>query len=222
MNAEKTGKVPETTKKAEVSAYDAGDFAVDLLSGEDIALPSLQLVQAMSESVIESKTVPGTVVDNLTNQVKSDKDGRITIYPFHFTKFWYRFTKVKNDLEFKDVEPIITAAQLKSPLEETIDGEQIVRQYALRLAVMLANESMPYFMHFRSSGLPTAKTLITEMYIRNAADNRPPYYTGFHLQIGTKTGPKGPWYVYKMAGRTEPTPEAIQERMKTWIKRINQ
>lgn len=209
------------TKSTEVSAaMDLDAFGTSQVSGADIVIPKIMIMQKMSDAVEREVAKEGDFIDSLTEEVLGSIKEPLRFIPFHLTKTWIIQKDVDGDFVFEGIEEV-NAANENRDWEEVIDGIKYRYQKSYNFYVLLEKDtSMPYVLSLRSTSAKTGRVLATQMYVKNRQQGKvPPAYV---MELGgvKEKNTKGSYVVGKVAVAGESTPENIQDCL-AWYRTIS-
>lgn len=225
----KTQETAETTEvvkqgPTEVAAFEGAslsDWGDSEMSGRDIVIPKILLMQSTSEGVTEGDKKMGDIVDSVSMETLGTIDKPIQFIPFHMEKVWTISSRKIGEERFNfEKYEAVTAQNQGYPFTEKVGEFEMKYEYTMQFYVLRPEDiSMPYVLSFKSTSSRAGKVLATQMFVRNkAAGLVPPAYT---MELGghKEKNDKGTFAVFdvKSAGKT--SPELIQECM-VWYKVI--
>lgn len=202
------------------------------LSTQDIKLPVLQLVQAMSESAKQGKAREGDFFDTSSDRVIGNiKDG-LEIIPIHMNIMWHilHYDKKQKKYIWTAKTPLETNPSKpnyndKWKYEETIpvDGVQteVRRERRMEYFVLIpsGDSTLPYHLTFKVTSIKAGKQLATQMYVENANAQLPPPARAFILGGHSDKNDKGSFSVMDIKPSRNSSSEEIATAFK-WYKLI--
>lgn len=137
--------------------------AGDNIDNEDIILPKLQLVQALSQAVADKQAEAGVYFNTVDKVSLGDK---VDIIVMSSVKLWQVFkeVKVKNQIKKEYVQTIDFIGNESLPIDEEINGEVIHRDKLLRFYVLLVNDlkdgiAFPHVVDFKRTSYNAGREL---------------------------------------------------------------
>lgn len=137
----------------------------------DIMLPKIWLIQALSELRKQKKAEEGQFVDSQTGEILAPEGGEVRFVVLKTFKKWQTFELVteggKNKKKYMNTE-IMTLENAKLPYEETVEGKKIVRRQVVSAYVLLerdfaAKKDKPYIVDFAGSSKYGGRKLISDI-----------------------------------------------------------
>ena len=202
------------------------------LSTQDIKLPVLQLVQAMSESAKQGKAREGDFFDTSSDRVIGNiKDG-LEIVPIHMNIMWHilHYDKKMKKYVWASKTPLETNPTHKNyndkwKYDETIsvDGvaTEIKRERRMEFFVLIpsGDSTLPYHLTFKVTSIKAGKQLATQMYVENADAGLVPPARAFILGGHSDKNDKGSFSVMDIKPSRNSSSEEIATAFK-WYKLI--
>jgi hypothetical protein len=204
------------------------------LTKNDLIIPRLQLVQAMSEIVAQKKAAPGEIRDSLNNVLMAKEGITLEVIPL-FVHKRFKVNKLiegkggKVEKEFHEminIQDNPTLPGFNDDLAwqdaETIEGKLVpierVRTYDMFFILPKSGRDVAYVMSFASSNIKAAKNMILQMAINQEAGKTPAAYC-FNLDITTKTKDRSTWFVIDSTLGREASEDEQGQAFK-WYKRL--
>ena len=179
------------------------------LTKNDLIIPRLQLVQAMSEVVTQKKASPGEIRDSLNNSLLAKEGTPLEVLPFYSMKKFKvnKISEVKGKTRKEFHKMVLIQDNPAAPGyneelawndEEMIGGVMTkierVRTYDLFFVIPKLGRDIAYVMSFASSNIKAAKNILLQMALNQEAGKTPAAYC-FNLDIVTKSNDDSTWYV---------------------------
>ncbi len=211
------------TKKEEKQLAAYGDLMDDAaVSGSDIIIPKILLMQAMSNFVKDEKARSGEYRGSLGCEKIADKGEGFEAIPFKMYKTWITLTTKGN--EFVRQEPF-TVENAGWPRDEIIDGKECNNYEAINYYVLLPSEIaegsyMPHVMTFRSTGYIAGKTLETHR-VKMKEFGKPLCFKTFQFSSELREKDGNSWYVPTVTPVRD-TEDKELEAVKHWMNVIKQ
>jgi len=187
---------------------------------EDLLIPRIQIMNALSKPVEHGVASPGDMVDSSTLEILAKFGQKLEFVPFYTHKEWIEYEVLGKDQKFIGRHEV-TPLNEGWPTEEVRQGMPIRRNKALNFFAVLPGRlvSLPYLMTFQRSGLNAGKLLSTHFQV-SAMKKVAPASKVFTLQIVKKSYDRHTWYgpVVEM-GR-----DATQEELATaynWYQQVS-
>lgn len=197
---ESTALVASTLSSSALSAY--ADYDLSQFSGvkldtaenkelfkNDIIVPKVQLVQAMSEFRKEKKADEGQYVNSQTAELLADLDQTLKFVVLKTFKRWQTFKVVeekgKTKREFVSSEIMVLGKNENLPYEEIAEGDKLVRRQVISAYVLLESEAMkavnkPYIIDFAASSKFGGRKMVSDISTLNN-NNLPSFVAYFTL-----------------------------------------
>lgn len=172
--------VPVTKQENALSTETLSDWgAEESLSGNDIVIPQILLMQGMSKAVEAGKAVVGEFRDSTNNELVGKNDKPFVCIPFYMQKVWDVYDKEKN--KWAKTIPVVVNPLSKDyndnwNMEQTIDGKvmKIVKRFNIFVLRpdRIANSpaALPSFISFKSTSFRNGRTLATQMFHTNVKE----------------------------------------------------
>lgn len=208
-------------EQKQIAAY--GDLMDDAaVSGSDIIIPKILLMQAMSNFVKDEKARSGEYRGSLGCEKIAEKNEGFEAIPFKMYKSWITLTTKGN--EFVRQEPF-TVENAGWPRDEIIDGKECNNYETINYYVLLPNEIkegsyMPYVMSFRSTGYTAGKTLETHR-VKMKEFGKPLCFKTFTFGSELREKDGNSWYVPTVTPSRD-TEDSELNAVKHWMNLIKQ
>lgn len=157
----------------------------DLFSN-DIIIPKIWLIQAMSELRKQKKADEGQFVDSTSAEILCDNGETLRFVVLKTFKRWQTFKQVtengKIKKEFVSSEIMVLGKNENLAYDEVLEGEQLFRRQVISAYVLLEKDvrhklNKPYIIDFASSSKGAGRKMISDINTLNA--NGLPSFTGF-------------------------------------------
>lgn len=188
-----------STSMAQFANYDMEtftDISLDVADNKelfqnDILIPKVWLVQAMSEMRKEKKAEEGQFVDSQSGEILADLAEELKFVTLKTFKRWQTFKLVqegqKIKKEFISSEIMVFGKNHDLPYEDTIEGEKIVRRQVISAYILLEKDATqginrPYIVDFAASSKGAGRALISDIKTLNTPTpnrNGLPCFVGF-------------------------------------------
>lgn len=161
------------------------DVADDMeLFKNDIVIPKIHLIQAMSDLRKAKKADEGDYVDSISDQIllTEDSEEELKIIVIKTFKRWQTFKLVKEKNEIKKEfisSEIMTLENANLAYEEVIEGEDIVRRQVISCYVLLGTDAQkgiikPYIVDFAGgAGKGAGRNLVSDIKVLNTNKKDP-------------------------------------------------
>jgi len=212
----------------------------DNIGAEDIRIPKLLLMQALSKLVSEQQVAsPGDVVNSVTNEIVGNASSKkkeelvLTIVPIYAYKDWVITKEIKGKQEYferRAYTPETATLQRQEIRTEFVENREVKVIYennlSYNLFCLLESEAqdpsaLPYLIEFKRTSSNTGKDV--NSYLLKAQRANKPFCT-YTLKIGAEslTNDKGTFYVLKLRGaeNTKNLTEVIKNAY-SWFKIIS-
>lgn len=193
------------------------------ISGQDLVIPKLLVMQGMSKAVSDGLAAVGDIVDSLTMKKVGNRKEPVSFIPFYTYKTWIESRKKGEKFEYVRQVPM-DATNEDLPVEYK-DGETIMRRdrcinvYVLLSRDLKSDEAvMPYMISFRRTSYQAGKVLST--LIKKLAEfNKPAASKTFSLNVADKENEKGKFCILGV-GEEGVTPNASMAIAYRWYKTV--
>ena len=217
----KEGKMRQelVTKETNLPTELQGSWGSEEIDNEDIVLPKLLLMQAMSEAVSEKETAEaGDIIKSTSEQVVGGREKPVKIIPLSCFKTWVLSMKDGSRYAFKSVEPS-TPANINRALEWTDElGNEWRADKALNFYVLLPEEitaasngegaCIPCLVSFRRTSYMAGRKLASGMK-ESQFLNQPAASRVYELRANKRTNDLGTFYVYDVGTAGKATVEQV-------------
>lgn len=227
--------VAEQRKDLTTQALNPTSWGKMTLTKNDLIIPRLQLVQAMSDLFRQKKAMPGDIIESLNGTKVASEGKPLEVIPiFVFKK--YKVSKMVENSKTKQVEkefletvaiqdnPTILGYNDDLSYQDTrdIEGKTVPilneRTYDLYFTLPKVGRDIAYVMSFSSSNMKSAKKILLQMALNQEAGKTPAAYC-FNLDIITQSNEKSTWYVTEAKIGREATEDEQGQAFK-WYKRL--
>lgn len=190
----------------------------DQVSGSDILMPTMLLMQPGSGMVTSEKARAGQWRGSLSENLLAEKGSTTEVIPFGFHKTWIVFKKGATKPEFVRVEPYNVRPTRER--EELVHGVSFQNFETINYVVMPVDEALkdtaiPYLLRFRSTGYIVGKRMETFRAQLQKA-KKPHCFSTFKIGSVFKETEKGKFYVPTVEWGRDTT-EAELNAIKPWI-----
>lgn len=186
------------------------DIALDVtdsseLFSNDILIPKIWLVQAMSELRKAKKADEGQFVDSQTEEVIAESDTGFNFVVLKTFKRWHTFELVKEKNEIKknfvSSEIMVLGKNHNLPYEETVEGKDLVRRQVISAYILLERDAAaglekPYIIDFASTSKLAGRTIVSDIKTLNSK-GAPSFVGFFHMTSEEQAFEKGEAFVKK-------------------------
>ena len=187
------------------------DIADDIaLFKNDIVIPKIWLIQAMSELRKAKKADEGDYVDSRSEDIllASDEEDALPIIVIKTFKRWQTFKMVKDGKDVKKVflkSEVMTMENADLKYQETLEGEDLVRRQVISCYVLLGSDAQagifkPYIVDFASTSKGAGRDLVSDIKVLNTDKKNPK--TGKLIRRGLPS-----WVAYFKLGKFEESKE---------------
>jgi hypothetical protein len=235
----------EVAKKAETAAavhqgQDLASWGQKKVSSRDIVIPRILMMQHTTEKVKDEEAKAGEFRDTSDDKVLGTVDKPFEFIPIHTTGKWVVYEAPKPNAGKKKKVYLKTVPVDQNPKSPgynddwKFEGEdqdkegktiQVVRDRVLEVFLLLPEElktgGIPYVLGFRRTSMRAGKNLETQMYVKNAAANKPPAARVMVLSGHKETDDHGnSYFVMDVKGGRESTPDEVATAFK-WYQMIS-
>lgn len=191
------------------------------VSGQDILMPTLLLMQPLSKLVTDDKAKTGEWRGSLSENLLAEKGKTVEVIPFGFHKTWIVFKdgiSGQKRPEFVAVEPYSNRPQRERI--ENINGIQFhnfetINYFVMPVAEINLKTAIPYLLRFRSTGFIVGKKMETMRAMLQKA-NKPHCFSTFQLGSVLKENDQGKFFVPTLDWGRDTT-EAELAVVKPWV-----
>jgi hypothetical protein len=206
-----------------VTAVELQDAMAEMgISGQDLIIPKLLLMQGTSEYVGDDKAKLGDIVNSQTLEVVGSFTTSMQIIPLKMYKTWRIYDMSEGQPNFIRQVPV-TAANEKLAWEDIEEGKPIRRDMCMNFFVLLdkelkANEAFPCVISFKRTSMQAGKQLATHLF-KMAALGRPPYVQSLILSTAKRKTETNSYAIFEIGKGTELDSDA-KGVAKEWISRL--
>lgn len=203
-----------------------GTWGNDDIDNDDIVLPKILLMQAMSEAVNEKGIAkPGDIIKSTTEEVMGGLDMPLEIIPLNSFKTWILSMKEGQKFIYKSTEPM-TPANVTRKLEWEDDlGNEWRADKSLNFYVLLPVEiesalkgdsaCIPHLVNFRRTSYMAGRNLVSGMK-ESAFLNQPGASRVYNLKVTKRKNDHGTFFVFDI-GKGAKTTTAQLQFAKKWF-----
>jgi hypothetical protein len=193
----------DVTKKhtQEVATTDAEDKALSFganIGMEDVVLPRIEMIQAMSPSAQTGQHKPGTLVNNITKETLAEPVTIVPVFMFSHAIKWRPRTEgggmIYKTTDFKD-------PQVAKDLQWDGDNKPVADRY-INIVCKVVGQDMPLVASFTKTSLTAGQNLITMIAFDKTAWNHK-----YILHPVLKTFKQGQAYVFSVVRGETTTPD---------------
>jgi len=207
----------KSTKKKDVVKKEETPVAVTQqkeydsnISNEDLILPRVELLQALSPTVVAGDASPGQIVNNIT---KNDLGEKVTLVPVYLTKNWIRWRKREEGggMMWRSNDP--TDERVIEESKWGADGSKPLATAYLNFLCLIKEEDLPIIVSFANTNYKTGRKwlTLTKMSMGHLWDSQ------YALTAHQQTNNKGTFYVFDVS-RVGPSTAAQKEKAGTFGK----
>jgi hypothetical protein len=175
-------KKPTPVAVTQAQEYDSN------IGNEDLILPRVELLQALSPAVVAGDLSAGQIVNNIT---KVDL-GNPTLVPVFLTKNWIRWRKREEGggMMWRSADP--TDERVIEESKWGADGAKPLATAYLNFLCMLEGEDLPIIVSFANTNYKTGRKwlTLTKMSMGHLSDSQ------YELSAHSQTNNKGTFYVF--------------------------
>lgn len=203
----------------ELVTVDVDAFGMGDMSGQDIVIPKVLVMQGLSKFVTEGVAKFGDFVDSLTKEVLGDSEKGLEFIPFFMEKTWLVSKKVGDRYMFDRIESC-NASNENRKWEEVIGQEMFRNEKCFNFySILPSDPSIPVIIQFKSTSSKAGKELATQMYIKNKASGLTPAGKVMKLAGNRISNDKGTYVVLSTASLRDSTQEEVGGCL-DWFKTI--
>lgn len=198
------------------------NWGMEGLSNNDMVIPRIQLMQALSQSVKDEKAKAGDILSS-QGELLAARGKFVPIIPVMTFREWIinDVSEGKGKEKFLSRFPV-TGENERLPVEGDINGVPITRTKNLNYFVLLPNhlDELPYLISFRKMSYQAGKSLSTMIQIQGF--KRKPFASMVYL-LGSRSETRGKnsYYVFTVNSDRETTEQEL-EAAKKWNETLNQ
>ena len=176
---------------APVAAVSAAQEYDSNIGNEDLILPRVELLQALSPTVIAGNAVAGKIVNNITKEEITNP----VLVPVFLTKNWIRWRKREEGggMVWRSNDP--TDERVIEESKWGADGAKPLATAYLNFLCMLEGEDLPIIVSFANTNYKTGRKwlTLTKMSMGHLWDSQ------YKLTSHSVTNNKGTFYVFDVA-----------------------
>lgn len=197
MTKEKEKELVTKVTETAVEIIKAAEEYDSNIGNEDLILPRVELLQALSPTVVTGDKSAGQIVNNIT---KEDLGEKITLVPVYLTKNWIRWRKREEGggMMWRSNDPsderVITESKWGA------DGSKPLATAYLNFLCLIEGGEMPIIVSFANTNYKTGRKwlTLTKMSSGRIWDSQ------YELSAHSQTNNKGTFYVFDVK-RTGPS-----------------
>lgn len=213
--------VPATKQTSAVGTPIPQNIVVPHIGKDDFVAAKILPIHYISEKAKgKNKTAePGELRDTIENRLFGSVDTPMEFIPLHMTTFWAVYDMTEGGQgKYLEVIPV-TATNESLKREEVIGNQKIKRIKTYECYVLLPEEvktgsAFPYVLSFRVTSSRAGKTLLTQMYVRNAYAGKAPYANVCELSLTEESNDHGDYFVQHTKPKRAATAEELAEAEK--------
>lgn len=174
-------------------------FGADNLISQDIRLPKILLMQAMSDYCLSGKARPGELVESFEGSKLGDRKTPVQIIPFYFTNTWTVKKLVNGKYDFHAIEDR-GGSDIRREYKEVKDGVEYSNHRTLNIFALIknGNTAVPYMISFMNSSFKSAaQPFLNKTQLIKAEGKAPAHYT-WNLGVDDDGNDKGKWVVFTL------------------------
>jgi len=216
----------ETKKNKALATPTLDDsWGAEEVTGSDIRIHKILLMQGISTFVADEKARPGAFVDSITAEEFGSTKSPFEIVPIYMWKDFVIMEEIEGKFTFKERIPETTEnthwREFKNWNYEE-DGVKMRRDFTMNFLVMLEKDladefAIPKVMSFSRFGLDCGKD-IAEYFLKARQRRVPPCSFTLKLAGKTKENEKGKFFVPTLEGGRATTDfERVEPVLKNWF-----
>lgn len=205
-----------------------GSWGAEESTSDDIIIPKLLLMQAVSEKVQDGEKSLGEIVKSTDWKTLAKKGEKVNVIPFKIFKTW-RLSEIdaQGQAEWRGEEPW-TPMNTDLPWDYEITGEdgktkKMRRDQAYNFYAILTDEvgknPFPVKMQFTRTSRKAGRVL-ADHFSKMKTEGRPPALQTFNIGSDVVKGEKNTYQIFTAEYGTESTLEQVQTAKK-WFDIIN-
>ena len=172
---------------AQLADYDGAALdgaALDITDDQDlfkndIVIPKIWLIQAMSELRKQKKAEEGDYCDSRSEEVllSNESEEALNFVVLKTIKRWQTF-KMEGEKKIFISSEVMTVENAKKEYKEVVDGEQIVRRQVISAYVLLGRDAQagvvkPYIIDFAATSKGAGRDLVSDIKVLNTEKRDP-------------------------------------------------
>lgn len=210
----------QTTAVAEVAQ---GSWGTEGISGQDILLSKLLLMQPLSIKVVDGEAAPGDLVDSVNGTILGNVKKPVEVIPICVYKTW-KIMRMndKGKYEYDHIEPCTPQNErLEWEFEE--DGHKMRRDKELNFYVLLADQAeredaFPLVLTFRRTSMKSGQKLANH-FTKAAMNKVPPAAASVMIGVKPEKNDQGNYFVYTIDAGKKTSAKALTNAW-NWYQRI--
>ena len=222
MTKKEMVKKEETALAMPEGGWQDGEYDV-----KDLLIPRICVAQGTSDITKQGKAKPNDIYETGNKTILGDAKKPVNFVPLKFFKTWVHCEMVKNQPQYRSMEPYIAANANKYQYEEKKEDGTLWRHYeVLNFYVLLSDEiengtAFPYLLSFRSSNKKKGRPLIN--YMARARAIQPPQplcSMTFSLGSVLTSNDTNSWFTFDVS-TAGATPRPHVEKALEWLNTVN-
>jgi hypothetical protein len=210
--------VPVTKQTTAVATPMPQNIVTPHIGKDDFVAAKILPIHYISEKAKGKNKVaePGELRDTIENKLLGSVDKPLEFIPVHMTTFWAIYDMTEGG-QGKFLETIpVTATNEGLKREEVIGNQKIKRVKTYECFVLLPEEvkagaAFPYVLSFRVTSSRAGKTLLTQMYVKNAYAKKAPYANVCELSLTEESNDHGDFFVQHTKPKRAATTDEVAE-----------
>lgn len=213
MNTEITKQEPKSVILDEAMG---GTWGSGGTSTEDMLIPRVLLMQAMSQIVSNGKAAPGDVIDSVDMQPLAKPGTAVEIIPIMTFLEWRVSKFIDGQWQFEKKVPW-NQTNATWQYESIIDGIQTKNEKAINVFCLLPNklDELPFLISFKSSSYQAGKKLSTHFQI-SSMKGKPPASVTFALTSVKQQKDKYSFFAFDVSKKRDTTKEELAIAYRWW------
>jgi hypothetical protein len=219
-NMTNTTPVKQETTKAVGHAMPSNIVAPHIGKDDFVAAKILPIHYISEKAKGKTKSAePGEFRDTIENKLFGSIEKPFDFIPLHMTTFWAIYDMTEGGQGKYLSTETVNAANENLPREEVIGKQKIKRIKTYECYVLLPEEvktgtAFPYVLSFRVTSARAGKTLLTQLYVKNAYAGKPPYANVCELSLTEEANDHGDFFVQHTKPKRTATAEELAEAEK--------
>lgn len=162
---------------------------------------------------------PGEMRDTIENKLFGDTEKPFEFIPIHMNTFWAEYDMTGGGQGKYMGSMPVTAANDNLAREEMVAGKKIKRVKTYECFVLIPSEikdgsAFPYVLSFRITSSRAGKTLLTQMYVKNAHAGKAPYANVCELSLTEGANDHGEYFIQHVKPKRSATEAELKEALK--------
>lgn len=188
------------SKEVSENVMDFGSFGTDNIITQDLRIPKVLLMQAMSEWVTDGSARPGEFRGSFEKELLGDAKNPLKIIPFFNTNVWIMTKKVNGKQSFHAIEDRKGSDIRRDYNFVHEDGSEGTQAKAMNLFFLIkgGNLKVPFMTSFKNFSFKYAAQPYVDKLTLLIAEGKSPANLEWNLGVNMEKNDKGTFFVCTM------------------------